>query len=235
MRENAVQALWDIHGPKVMGIDNKNSFKEDADWDLRGLSRAERQQRIQSNTFMMFHRAVMNYDARTNVPFMAYVANSSKFQQKTEKCNNAKHTNREVPVDFSGSFSKEKYSDDPQTRRDRAILKKADSTISQDIEDIEIRDSFEGIERCLQQKSPKLLPYFRTSYEFCQEYGDYKDVYVAAELGCTRANAGQLRKKLYTMLKEAGLEDDLRLVLHDLARTTDLREETRTVYLSHST
>ena len=107
MRENAVQALWDIHGPKVMGIDNKNSSKEDADWDLHGLSHAERQQQIQSNTFMMFRRAVMNYDPRTNVPFMAYVANGSKFLQKTEKRNNSKRTNREVLVDFSGNTSEE--------------------------------------------------------------------------------------------------------------------------------
>ena len=211
VRNYAVLKLWDIHGPKVMGISGKNSFKENADWDLRGLSPAERQQRILSNTFMMFCRAVMNYDPRTNVPFMAYVANSSKFQQKTEKRNNAKRTNREVPVDFSGSLSLETYGDNPQTVRDLAILKEADHAPCQEIENIEIRDTIEGIERFLKKNSPKLLPYFRTSYEFCQEYGDCKDIDVAVELGCTRANAGQLRKKLERLLREAGLYEECRL------------------------
>ena len=211
MRENAVQALWDIHGPKVMGIDNKNSSKEDADWDLHGLSHAERQQQILSNTFMMFRRAVMNYDPRTNVPFMAYVANGSKFLQKTEKRNNSKRTNREVLVDFSGNTSEEKYGDDPQMLRDLAILKEADHASCQEIEDIENRDTIEGIERFLKKNSPKLLPYFRTSYEFCREYGDCKDIDVAVELGCTRANVGQLRKKLEHLLREAGLYEECRL------------------------
>jgi hypothetical protein len=142
---------------------------------------------------------------------MAYVANSSKFQQKTEKRNNAKRTNREVPVDFSGNTSEEKYGDDPQMLRDLAILKEADHAPCQEIENIEIRDTIEGIERFLKKNSPKLLPYFRTSYEFCQEYGDCKDIDVAVELGCTRANAGQLRKKLEHLLREAGLYEECRL------------------------
>lgn len=210
-RDFAILKLWDIHGSKVAGIDIRNSYKEDADWDLRGLSPAERQQRILSNTFMMFRQAVMNYDPRTNVPFMAYVANSSKFQQKTEKRNNAKRTNREVPVDFSGNTREEKYGDDPQMLRDLAILKEADHAPCQEIENIEIRDTIEGIERFLKKNSPKLLPYFRTSYEFCQEYGDCKDIDVAVELGCTRANAGLLRKKLEHLLREAGLYEECRL------------------------
>ena len=72
-------------------------------------------------------------------------------------------------------------------------------------------DTIECIERFLKKNSPKLLPYFRTSYEFCQEYGDCKDIDVAAELGCTRANVGQLRKKLERLLREAGLYEECRL------------------------
>ena len=210
-RDFAILKLWDIHGPMVAGIDNRNSYKEDADWDLRGLSPIERRQRILSNTFMMFRRAVMNYDTHTKVPFMAYVASNSKFQQKTEKRNNAKRTNREVPVDFSGNFSKEKYGNDPQTLHDLAILKEANQAPCQEIENIEIRDTIEGIERFLKKNSPKLLPYFRASYELCQEYGDYKDVYVTDELDCTRANIGQLRKKLERLLRENGLYEECRL------------------------
>ena len=81
-REDAVQRLWNIHGPMVAGIDNKNSYKEDADWDLRGLSPDERQQRILSNTFVMFRKSVPSYNPNRNDSFMAYVATNSRFQQK---------------------------------------------------------------------------------------------------------------------------------------------------------
>jgi hypothetical protein len=210
-RNHAVLKLWDIHGPKVMGITNSYSIKEDADWDLRGLSHADRQKQIMSNTFMMFHRAVMNYDTHTKVPFMAYVANTSKFQQKTEKRNNAKRTGREVVIDFSGNTREDKYGDNPQMIRDLAILREADCTECQEIEAIEARDTIDGIERFLKKNSPKLLTYFRTSYEFCQEYGDCRDIDVAVKLGCTRANVGVLRKKLENLLREAGLYEECRL------------------------
>ena len=234
LRDSAVLELWDIHGPMVMGITNSYSFKEDADWNLHGLSPADRQRQIMSNTFMMFRRAVLNYDTSMKVPFMAYVANASKFQQKTIKRENAKHTGREVTIDFSGTFSKEKYGDNPQTLRDLAILNKADRTICQEIEDVEIRDSFEGIGRFLKENSPKLLPFYHACCEVCQEYGDFKDVYVADKLGCTRANIGPLRKKLRTVLTEAGLDEECRLVLRSLAESAERIEEFRTVYLSHA-
>ncbi len=210
-RNRAVLKLWDIHGPKVMGITNMYSYKEDADWDLHGLSPADRQKQIMSNTFMMFHRAVMNYDTHTKVPFMAYVANSSKFQQKTVKRENAKRTGREVVIDFSGNTREEKYGDSPQMLRDLAILKEADCTTCQEIEDVEIRDTFEGIDRFLRKNCPKLLPFYHACWEICLEYGDFKDVYVAGKLGCTRANAGILRKKLENLLREAGLYEECRL------------------------
>ena len=207
-RTRAILKLWDIHGPKVMGISNKHSYKEDADWDLRGLSHADRKKEIMSDTFTMFRRAVMNYDASTNVPFMAYVASSSKFQQKTVKRKNAKRAGREVVIDFSGNTREEQYGNNPQMLHDLAILKEADQAPCQEIEYIEIRDTIEGIERFLKKNSPKLLPYFRTSYEFCQEYGDCRDIDVAVELGCTRANVGILRKKLERLLRDAGLYEE---------------------------
>ena len=234
VRSTAVNMLWDIYGAKVMGISNKHSLKADADWDLRGLSPANRQREIMYRTFLMFRRAVLSYDTHTNVPFMAYVANSSKFQQKTEKRQNAKHTDREVPVDFSGNTREEKYGDNPQMLRDLAILKKTDHAPCQEIEDIVIRDAFEGIERFLNKNTPKLLPFYHACCEVCQEYGDFKDVYVADKLGCTRANIGPLRKKLRTVLTEAGLEEECRLVLRSLAESAERIEEFRTVYLSRA-
>ena len=234
VRSTAVNMLWDIYGAKVMGISNKHSLKADADWDLRGLSPANRQREIMYRTFLMFRRAVLNYDTHTNVPFMAYVANSSKFQQKTEKRQNAKHTDREVPVDFSGNTREEKYGDNPQMLRDLAILKKTDHAPCQEIEDIEIRDAFEGIERFLNKNTPKLLPFYRACCEICQEYGDFRDVYVADRLDYTRANVGVLRKKLCAVLTEAGLDEEYRLVIHALAETANRIDEFRTVYLSRA-
>ena len=234
IRDLAVLKLWDIHGPMVMGIANSYSFKEDADWDLRGLNPADRQKQIMSDTFMMFHRAVMNYDTHMKVPFMAYVANTSRFQQKTVKRENAKRTNREVVIDFSGTFSKEKYGDNPQTLRDMTILNKADCTICQEIEDVEIRDFFEGVGRCLKKNCPKLLRFWNACYEVCQETGGYTDSDVAAKLGYTRANIGQLRQKLRNVLIEAGLYEECREVFRSFAEAAVRTEEFRTVYLSHA-
>ena len=102
----------------------------------------------------------------------------------------------------------------------------------QEIEDIENRDTIEGIERFLKKNSPKLLPYFRTSYEFCREYGDCKDIDVAVELGCTRANVGQLRKKLACFLVSASQ------ILHNrLDRVIDVyfEEDDQIVLLDYKT
>ena len=232
VRDLAVLKLWDIHGPKTMGISGMHSYQEDADWDLRGTTPTVRQERIMSNTFEMFRRAVMNYDTSRKVPFMAYVSTNSRFQQKTVKRNNAKHTNREIPVDFSGTFSKEKYGDNPQTIRDLTILNKADRTICQEIEDVEIRDSFEGIGRFLGENHPKLLQFWNTCYEVCQETGSYTDTAVADMLGYTRANIGPLRDKFLSVITEAGLDEDLRLVLRSLAEIANSRDERSTIYLS---
>lgn len=233
-REDAVQMLWDIHGPKVMGISGMHSFKEDADWDLRGTSPAKRQERIMSNTFEMFRQAVMNYDTSRKVPFMAYVATNSRFQQKTVKRNNAKHTNREVTVDFSGTFSREKYGDNPQTLRDMSILNKADCTTCQGLEDVEIRDFFEGVGRYLKKNCPKLLQFWEACREVCEETGSYTDSDVAAKLGYTRANIGPLRRKLRNVLEEANLAEECREVYRSFADYTDRIEEFRTVYLSRA-
>ena len=211
VRSNAVNKLWDIYGQQVLGLSGSHSYKADADWDLRGLSPAERRMEIQTCTFLMFRQAVLNYDTRSKVPFMAYVAMSSKFRQKSEKRENAKHANREIPVDFSGNTRKEAYGDDPQTIRDLAILKETDCTTCKKIEKVEIKDTIDAVERYIEKNNPKLLPYFRASYEFCQAYGDCKDIDVATELGCTRANVGILRKKLENLLREGGFYEECRL------------------------
>ena len=233
-REYAVQMLWNIHGPMVAGIDNKNSYKEDADWDLRGLSPDERQQRILSNTFVMFRKSVLSYNPNRNDSFMAYVATNSRFQQKTVKRENAKRTNREVTVDFSGTFSREKYGDNPQTLRDMSILNKADCTTCQELEDVEIRDFFEGVGRYLKKNCPKLLQFWEACREVCEETGSYTDSDVAAKLGYTRANIGPLRRKLRNVLEEAGLDEECREVYRSFADYTDRIEEFRTVYLSRA-
>ena len=211
VRSNAVNKLWDIYGQQVLGLSGSHSYKADADWDLRGLSPAERRTEIATSTFLMFRQAVLNYDTSSKVPFMAYVAMSSKFHQKSEKRENAKRTNREILVDFSGNTRKEAYGDDPQMIRDLAILNETNSTTCKKIEEVELRDTIEAIERFIKKNNPKLLPYFRTSYEFCQAYGDCKDIDVADELGCTRANVGILRKKLEKLLRDSGFYGDCRL------------------------
>lgn len=76
----------------------------------------------------------------------------------------------------------------------------------------ETKGPFNGIERFLKEECPKLLPFFRSCYEVCQKYGDYKDVYVAAEMGCTRAKVGQYKKQLGRLIQENGLLDDYRPV-----------------------
>lgn len=222
-RSRAILRLWEIYGQQVMGISEKNSRKVDANWDLHGLSLTDRQREIMTDTFMMFQKAVLRYDPTLNDSFIAYVSMSSKYQQQTEKRENAKRGNREVLVDFSAKPSKDEYGEEPHAIRDMAALRKCIYRGRPDTI-IDARDAINRIERVLESKYPKLLPYFHALYEVCQAHDVYKDVDVAAELGCTRANAGILRKKFAKVLKDAELEEVIRWIIRALSEDSDLGE-----------
>lgn len=222
-RSRAILRLWEIYGQQVMGISEKNSRKVDANWDLHGLSHTDHQKEILSNTFTMFWKAVLRYDPTLNDSFMAYVAMNSKYQQQTEKRENAKRGNREVLVDFSAKPSKDEYGEEPHAIRDMAALRKCIYRGRPDTI-VDARDAIDTIERVLESKYPKLLPVFRAIREVCQAHDVYKDVDVAAELGCTRANAGILRKKLAKVLKDEGLKEEIWLVIRALSEDSDLGE-----------
>ena len=222
-RSRAILRLWEIYGQEVMAISNKNSCKIDANWDLHGLSLSNRQKEIMSDTFTMFQKAVLRYDPTLNDSFMAYVAMNSKYQQQTEKRENAKRGEKEVLVDFNAKPSKDGYGEEPQAIRDMAALNKCIYRGRPDTI-VDARDAINAIERFLEKNQPKLLSFFRTLYEVCQAHDKPKDVYVAAELDCTRANAGILRKKLAKVLKDAGLEEELRQAIRALSEDADLGE-----------
>lgn len=222
-RSRAILRLWEILGQQVMGISNKNSCKIDANWDLHGLSLTDRQREIMTDTFMMFQKAVLRYDPTLNDSFIAYVSMSSKYQQQTEKRENAKRGSREILVDFNAKPSKDRDGEEPHAIRDMAALNRCIYRGRPDTI-IDARDAIDTIEWVLESKYPKLLPVFHAICEVCQSYDVYKDVYVAAELGCTRANAGILRKKLAKVLKDEGLKEELWLVIRALSEDSDLGE-----------
>ena len=222
-RFRAILRLWEIYGQQVMGISDKNSRKVDANWDLHGLNHPDRLKEIMSDTFTMFRKAVLRYDPTLNDSFMAYVSTNSKYQQLTEKRENAKRGNREVLVDFSAKPSKDEYGEEPHAIRDMAALRKCIYRGRPDTI-VDARDAINAIERFLEKNQPKLLPFFRAFREVCQAHDVYRDVDVAAELGCTRANVGILRKKLAKVLVDAGFEKVLRWIIRDLSEDSDLDE-----------
>jgi hypothetical protein len=223
VRSRAILRLWEIYGQQVMGISEKNSRKVDANWDLHGLSHTDHQKEILSDTFMMFWKAVLRYDPTLNDSFIAYVAMNSKYQQQTEKRENAKRGNREVLVDFNAKPSKDRDGEEPQAIRDMAALKKCIYRGRPDTI-VDARDTINRIERILESKYPKLLPYFHALYEVCQAYDKTKDTYVAAEQDYTRSNASQLRKKLAKVLEDEGLKEEIWLVIRALSEDSDLGE-----------
>ena len=209
--DKAIYTLWDIFGDYFMTLIAKNSSLANSDFTLNGCSPKERKANLAGDAYMAFCKIVQDFDPNKNVPFEAYFANKIRWHIADEKRNNAKHTKREKCTDFSlesNSCSNENsYEELDMFNTLRSIQSDDDFE-----EDCYRRDGITAIQQIL-KNAPKLQKYFNITQEICNDHDSYSDAEAARRLGCTRANIGQLRKKLIQLLIENGLAHDCHMLM----------------------
>ena len=138
--------MWEQYGDKIVGIAAKQSYTMDSDFGYHGYSVAERRSAVMSETFEVFRKTALEFDATLGVPFMAHAANKVKWQLQTNKRENAKKTDREVSLDYIENCSA------PNDMEANVYLK----------------DAIVAIKRSL-AGSPTLLRYFDTLMDICHD------------------------------------------------------------------
>lgn len=189
-RAEAIGKLWGIVGKAVVDSVVANSIHLNSDFSLQGMSTQERRAKLLGDAFLVFYKAVMNFDPGFNVPFLAYVSQRTKWNLATDKRNNSKLDAREEKtVDNYDELAGDLLGDT-------------------DIEgDCFRKDAVLAIGR-IARREKRLATYFSACQEVCAMGLDCSDAEVARYLGCTRASTGLYRKKLVRLLAENGLDFD---------------------------
>jgi len=205
--DKAIYALWDIFGNYFMALVAKNSFLTSSDFSLNGCSPKERKANLAGDAYMVFCKAVQDFDPNKNVPFEAFFANKIRWHVADEKRKNSKRNKREkVDRDLKNSddeaYSRFENEDTNMFTGERNVLES-------DYEQSEIID----IIRHRLAKSPKMLRAFDTMYEVSRNCDKYTDIEVAEALHCTRANTGKIRMNIRKFLIDCGLENECRLLM----------------------
>lgn len=205
--DKAIYALWDIFGNYFMALVAKNSFQISSDFSLNGCSPKERKANLAGDAYMVFCKAVQDFDLNMNVPFEAFFAQKISWHMADEKRKNAKRDKLEK------AESKLKKIDDEADSiidcGDMNPFTEERNVLESDYEQSEIID----IIRCRLAKNPKMLHTFDIMYEVSRNCDKYTDVEVAEALHCTRANTGKIKKNIRKFLIDCGLEDECRLLM----------------------
>ena len=207
VHDKAIYALWDILGNYFMALVAKNSFQISSDFSLNGCSPKERMANLAGDAYMVFCKAVQDFDLSMNVPFEAFFANKIRWHVADEKRKNSKRNKREkLDRDL-------KNSDDEGYSR---IVNEDMNPFTGERNDLECE--FENVElieiiRHRLAKNPRMLKAFDTMYEVSRDCDKYTDVEVAEALHCTRANTGKIKMNIRKFLIDCGLEDECRLLM----------------------
>jgi hypothetical protein len=189
-RASAIGQMWEQYGDKIVGIAAKQSYTMDSDFGYHGYSVAERRSAVMSETFEVFRKTALEFDATLGVPFMAHAANKVKWQLQTNKRENAKKTDREVSLDYIENCSA------PNDMEANVYLK----------------DAIAAIKRSL-ASNPTLLRYFDTLLEISLDGLNPTDAEAARYMGCTRATTNNYHKQLLEHLDDYNLVEDCRMAL----------------------
>jgi len=205
--DKAMYTLWDIFGDYVMALVAKNSFLTSSDFSLNGCSPKERKANLAGDAYMVFCKAVQDFDPSMNVPFEAFFANKIRWHVADEKRKNAKRDKVEKVDRYAKNSNDEVFS--RIDNNDTNIFTEERNVLESDYEQSEIID----IIRLRLANSPKMLKAFDTMYEVSRNCDKYTDVEVAQALHCTRANTGKIKKNICKFLIDCGLEDECRLLM----------------------
>ena len=210
VRERAMRELWEIHGPRLVGVMAKTSYRTDSDFDYRGLNHDGRCDRLTDNAYFVFHDAVMAFDVTEGVPFAAYIAQKGNWRVADEKRENSKRSAREYSVDFSLECIS--CSDIPGEIENLNALRRVNTYKAGFDEECFNNDVMHCIGKAT-EPNPRLHRYWETCLELMHEGYEYSDAEVARRLGCTRANVGVYKKNLVNMLKTDERFSDICLLM----------------------
>ena len=199
-RSRAMRLLWRVVGDTIMGNMVGKSYRMQSDFGMRGYSPKHRQANLSSDGYIVFYKAVMNYDKSLGVPFGAYVAQKIGWQLANDKRDNSKREKRVILSSKMQANDSGVSTEDPFA----VLLERIPS--KEDVEgDCFRKDAILKIKR-VAAGAPRLFEYFEACQELCNQGFRGSDAEVARYMGCTRASTGTYRKKLVRLLAEHGLD-----------------------------
>ena len=203
----AIHALWKYFGEAFTATLAKKSYLIDSDFSLNGYSFKERRNSLASFAYILFCKAVKDYEPSRKVPFEAYIAEIRGWRLLDEKRKNSKRSKREE-LDKST-----KYNDDDEaySRIDNCDVNPFTGERNVLECDFETENTIARIRESLAD-DPKVLHRFDVMYELCR-LGEYSDAKAARRLGCERANMKNVKKSIMQKLINSGLEYDCRLLM----------------------
>lgn len=200
-RSRNLLRLWKIVEVTIMGNMVGKSYRINSDFDMIGDSPRDRREKLASDAYLFFCGAVMTFDLKLGVPFLAYIAQKVCWKLAADKRDNAKRDDR-----IKISAKMHEYVSDDITEEDAftALLERTPN--EEDVEgDCFRRDAILKIKR-IAASDPKIAAYLETCQEVCYQGYRGSDAEVARYMGCTRASTGNYRKKLVRMLAEKGMD-----------------------------
>ena len=207
--ERAIQDLWAIFGEYFTALVAKNSYLIDSDFSLRGSSPAERQTYQAGTVYMLFCKAVSDFEPSRKVPFAAYIAQIGEWRMLDEKRKNAKHSKRE---ELDRCTSNSDSDEESYSRIDNCDVNPFTGERNELDCDFDKKDLLVRFKKRLAARDPKALNRFNIMYELCRE-GNYSDAEAARRIGCERANMKNVKSNLLQIMAECGLKEEFRLLM----------------------
>ena len=207
--ERAIQALWTIFGDYFTALVAKNSYLIDSDFCIRGYSPAERQSYQAGTAYMLFCKAVSDFEPSRKVPFAAYIAKIGEWRMRDEKRKNAKRSKRE---ELDRCTSNSDSDEGSYSRIDNYDVNPFTGERNELDCDFDKKDLLVQFKKRLAARDPKALNRFNIMYELCRE-GNYSDAEAARRIGCERANMKNVKNNLIQIMAECGLKEEFRLLM----------------------
>lgn len=187
----------------------KKSYLLDSDFSLWGCSPAERRENLAGNVYMLFYKAVLDFEPSRKVPFAAYIAKIGEWRMRDEKRKNAKRSKREE-LDRCASNSD---SDEEQySRIDNCDVNPFTGERNELKCDFDKKDLVALFKKRLAARDPKALHRLNIIHELCSE-GNYSDAEAARRIGCERANMKNVKNNLIQIMAECGLKEEFRQLM----------------------
>ena len=207
--ERAIQVLWAIFGEFFTALVAKKSYLIDSDFNLWGCSPAERQSNLGGNAYILFCKAVTDFEPSRKVPFAAYIAKIGEWRMLDEKRKNAKHSKRE---ELDRRASNSDPDEESYSRIDNCDVNPFTGERNELDCDFDKKDLVALFKKRLAARDPKALHRLDIIHELCSE-GNYSDAEAARRIGCERANMKNVKKSLRQTMAECGLKEEFRLLM----------------------